>query len=107
MVHGASHDQRYFSSQVQAFQQDYRLLLIDLPGHGQSASSPGPYGFEEYAMSVLAAMDAAGVDETHYLASHTGAAVALPVLMSASAASLSRPQERQSMSTVSLCAKMG
>ena len=77
MVHGASHDQRYFSSQVQAFQQDYRLLLIDLPGHGQSASSPGPYGFEEYAMSVLAAMDAAGVDETHYLASHTGAAVAL------------------------------
>ena len=77
MVHGASHDQRYFSSQVQAFQQDYRLLLIDLPGHGQSASLPGPYGFEEYAVSVLAAMDAAGVDETHYLASHTGAAVAL------------------------------
>ncbi len=77
MVHGASHDQRYFSSQVQAFQQDYRLLLIDLPGHGQSASLPGPYGFEEYAVSVLAAMDAAGVDESHYLGSHTGAAVAL------------------------------
>ena len=77
MVHGASHDQRYFSSQVQAFQQDYRLLLIDLPGHGQSASLPGPYGFEEYAVSVLAAMDAAGVDETHYLASHTGSAAAL------------------------------
>lgn len=77
MVHGASHDQRYFSSQVQAFQQDYRLLLIDLPGHGQSSSLPGPYGFEEYAISILAAMDAAGVGETHYLASHTGAAAAL------------------------------
>ena len=77
MVHAASHDQRYFASHVQAFRQDYRLLLIDLPGHGQSTSLPGPYGFEEYAVGVLAAMDAAGVDETHYLASHTGAAAAL------------------------------
>ncbi|GMQ77290.1 MAG: hypothetical protein BMS9Abin01_2618 [Gammaproteobacteria bacterium] len=77
MVHAATHDQRFFSSQVQAFRSDYRLLLIDLPGHGQSASLPGPYGFEEYAASVLAAMDAAGVDQSHYLGSHTGAAVAL------------------------------
>jgi 3-oxoadipate enol-lactonase len=77
MVHAATHHQRFFSSQVQTFQSDYRLLLIDLPGHGKSASLPGPYGFEEYAVSVLAAMDAAGVDQTHYLGSHTGAAVAL------------------------------
>jgi len=77
LVHAATHDQRFFASQVQAFQSDYRLLLIDLPGHGQSASLPGPYGFEEYAVSVLAAMDAAGVDQSHYLGSHTGAAVAL------------------------------
>ena len=77
MVHAATHDQRYFSSQVQAFQQDFRLLLIDLPGHGHSAALPGPFGFEEYAVSVLAAMDANGVEESHYLGSHTGAAVGL------------------------------
>ena len=77
MVHAASHDQRFFASQVAAFQQDYRLLLVDLPGHGKSAALPGPYGFEEYALAVLTAMDAAGVDATHYLGSHTGAAVAL------------------------------
>lgn len=77
MVHAASHDQRYFAAQVQTFQRDYRLLLIDLPGHGQSAALPGPYGFEEYASAVLAAMDAAGVDATHYLGTHTGAAVGL------------------------------
>ncbi len=77
MVHAATHDQRYFWSQVQALQPDYRLLLIDLPGHGKSAGLPGPFGFEEYALSVLAAMDAAGVDTTHYLATHTGSAVGL------------------------------
>jgi len=77
MVHGATHNRRYFGSQVEAFQNDYRLLLIDLPGHGASAGLPGPYGFEEYADSVLAALDAAGVETTHYLGTHTGSAVAL------------------------------
>jgi pimeloyl-ACP methyl ester carboxylesterase len=77
MVHAASHDQRFFSAQINAFQQDYRLLLVDLPGHGKSAAMPGPYGFEEYATSVLAAMEAAGVEQTHYLGTHTGAAVGL------------------------------
>lgn len=77
MVHAASHDRRYFASQIQAFQDAFRLLLVDLPGHGKSASIPGPYGFEEYAASVRAAMDAAGIGETHYLGTHTGAAVGL------------------------------
>ena len=77
MVHAATHDRRYFSAQVRAFQKDYRLLLIDLPGHGKSAELPGPFGFEEYAASVLAAMDAAGVETTHYVGTHTGAAVGL------------------------------
>ena len=77
MVHAATHDQRFFSSQVQAFQGEFRLLLIDLPGHGQSGALPGPFGLEEYAASVLAAMDGAGVEQSHYLGSHTGAAIGL------------------------------
>jgi len=77
MVHAAALNRRIFSSQVQAFQDDFRILLIDLPGHGDSADLPGPYGFEEYADSVLAALDAAGVETTHYVGTHTGAAVGL------------------------------
>jgi pimeloyl-ACP methyl ester carboxylesterase len=77
MVHGATHNQHYFASQVRAFERDFRLLLIDLPGHGESADLPGPFGFEEYAASVLAAMDAAGVDDTHYLGTHTGSVAGL------------------------------
>jgi pimeloyl-ACP methyl ester carboxylesterase len=77
MVHGATHNQHYFSSQVRAFEKDFRLLLIDLPGHGQSADMPGPFGFEEYAASVLAAMDAAEVESSHYLATHSGSAAGL------------------------------
>jgi 3-oxoadipate enol-lactonase len=77
MVHGASQHSGIFSAQIQSFQQDYCLLLIDLPGHGKSASIPGPYGLEEYAASVLAAMDDADIEKTHFWGTHTGAGVGL------------------------------
>lgn len=77
MVHGATHNHGYFSAQARAFERDFRLLLVDLPGHGLSTDLPGPYGFAEYADSVLALMDATGIDATHYLGTHTGSACAL------------------------------
>lgn len=77
MVHGATHDHRYFDAQVRALEADFRILLVDLPGHGDSAGLPGPFGFEEHADAVLAGLDAAGIEATHYLGTHTGAAAAL------------------------------
>jgi 3-oxoadipate enol-lactonase len=72
-----SQNRRVFSAQVGAFQKDYRLLLIDLPGHGKSSAMSGPYGPEEYAAATLAAMDAANVERTHFWGTHTGAGVGL------------------------------
>lgn len=77
MVHGASQHSGLFSAQVEAFQPDYRLLLIDLPGHGRSSAMPGPYGLVGYARSVLAAIRAAGVERTHFWGTHTGAGIGL------------------------------
>jgi pimeloyl-ACP methyl ester carboxylesterase len=77
MVHGASQDRRLFSAQVTAFQDRARLLLIDLAGHGASSALPGPYGLEEYAAGVLAAMEGAGIEAAHFWGSHTGAGVGL------------------------------
>jgi pimeloyl-ACP methyl ester carboxylesterase len=77
MVHGASQHSAVFSAQIHFFQQHYHLLLIDLPGHGKSSSMPGPFGLHEYAASILAAMDDAGVIETHYWGTHTGTGAGL------------------------------
>lgn len=77
MVHGASQHSGLFSAQVEALQADYRLLLVDLPGHGRSTTVPGPYGLAEYARGVLAAIRAAEVERTHFWGTHTGAGVGL------------------------------
>lgn len=77
LVHGMAQDRRVFSAQVAAFRESHRLLLVDLPGHGLSSELPGPYGLEEYAGGVGAALAEAGVERTHYWGTHTGAGVGL------------------------------
>ncbi len=77
MVHGMSQDRRVFSAQVDAFKDRYRILLIDLPGHGLSADLPGPFGHLELAAEVAGAIDHAGVSRCIYWGTHTGTSLGL------------------------------
>lgn len=77
LVHGATQHSGVFSAQVEAFRESHRLLLVDLPGHGRSSNVAGPYGLAEYARSVMAAIDDAGVDRLHFWGTHTGAGIGL------------------------------
>lgn len=86
MVHGMSQDHRVFSSQVEAFRKRFRILLIDLPGHGLSSAVDGPFGHLEFAEHVRESIRAAKIDHCHYWGTHTGATVGL--LIAAQAPSL-------------------
>ena len=77
LLHGASQHSGLFSAQVEAFRADYRLLLIDLPGHGKSSNLPGAYGLAEYARGVRHAIQSAGAVRVHFWGTHTGAGVGL------------------------------
>lgn len=77
MVHGATQHSGVFDRQVADFRDRYRLLLVDLPGHGGSTHVPGPYGQAEYTDAVLAVLDHVGVDAMHFWGTHTGAAIGL------------------------------
>ena len=77
MVHGMSQDRRVFGAQADAFRTDYRIQLIDLPGHGLSEDMPGPFGHLELMGAVLGAMDDAGIARCHYWATHTGTSLGL------------------------------
>ena len=81
LVHGATQSRRLFDAQVADFRAHYRLLLVDLAGHGEAALVPGPFGPLEYTAGVLEAMDAAGVRQTHYWGTHTGTQVGLLIAL--------------------------
>ena len=77
MVHGMSQDHRVFSAQVEAFKARYRILLVDLPGHGQASGVPGPFGHRELAAHVAGVLDQVGIARCHYWGTHTGTALGL------------------------------
>ncbi len=77
MVHGYTHNHAYFSRQIPSFKDAYRLFLVDLRGHGGSASIPGPFGAEEYADDILTVLDKTGIGTINYWGTHTGSAIGL------------------------------
>ncbi len=53
----------FWREQVPALAVKARLVLVDLPGHGQSGKLPAAYSMDYFASAVLAVMRAARVDK--------------------------------------------
>src|SRR5258707_14196641 len=49
LVHGFAEDSRVWDSQIAALTNNYQLVIPDLPGSGQSPTSPGTMTLEELA----------------------------------------------------------
>jgi 3-oxoadipate enol-lactonase len=62
LLHGATMDHRLFNDQVSALLPEYRVLVWDAPGHGDSQPSGVDVSLELYAEDVLVIVDALGVD---------------------------------------------
>lgn len=77
LLHGFSQSLRIWEPQVARLNHAFKLLRIDLRGHGHSSAPSGGYGPVEYAADVLGALDALGIGATHFWGTHTGAGVGL------------------------------
>jgi sigma-B regulation protein RsbQ len=51
-VHGAFIDMNYWSAQIDYFKTHYRVITIDLPGHGQSGKNRATWNIEEYGKDI-------------------------------------------------------
>lgn len=74
-VHGITANHRSFSPL--AVRVDGPLLAVDLRGRGGSRALPGPYGLEQHAEDVAAAMAAAGIERAIVVGHSMGAYVAV------------------------------
>lgn len=69
-VHCWAGDMRFWKDQVPAFSGKLRLVLLDLPGHGQSDKPQREYTPEYFAQAVEAVLNEAGVEKA-VLAGHS------------------------------------
>jgi pimeloyl-ACP methyl ester carboxylesterase len=80
LIHGNSSSSRVFSHQLDGrLGQRFRLIAVDLPGHGASddATDPSAYSLPGHARAVLAALEALGIDQAHFVGWSLGGHVAL------------------------------
>ncbi len=76
-LHFGSGNLAMWEGVVPLFQDHYRLLLIDLRGHGKSDKPPTGYHIDEMAADVLEVMDRLQVRNAHLVGSSLGAETAL------------------------------
>ncbi len=80
LIHGNSSSSRVFSRQLDGpLGQRFRLIAVDLPGHGASddASDPSAYSLPGHARAVHAAVDGLGLGRAHFVGWSLGGHVAL------------------------------
>lgn len=74
---GGSIDSFWPVAQQLAKLERYTVYVLDLPGFGESAGPPEPWGVPEYAEFVLAYLDALGLNRVHLLGHSFGGRISL------------------------------
>ncbi len=75
LVHGWCCHLGFWHAQVPLLADRARLILIDLPGHGQSGKPEAGYSMDFFAKAVLAVLSDAKVDKAGFIGHSMGAAV--------------------------------
>jgi pimeloyl-ACP methyl ester carboxylesterase len=76
LIHGWTCDSSYWSANVPDLAKHYRVLAVDLPGHGQSDPAPG-YSMDSFADAVSAAMNAEHIGKAALVGHSMGGAILL------------------------------
>lgn len=79
MLHGYLETHQVFESIVPAFERTYKLILPDLPGHGQSSFTHEKLSMREMADAVIFLMNHYGIETAALLGHSMGGYVALEI----------------------------
>ncbi len=75
LVPGLGGNGSFWARQVEAFKDDFRVIIHDHRGAGQSTHSPIAYSVDQMAADVLRLMDALDIDRAHFVGHSTGGAI--------------------------------
>jgi 3-oxoadipate enol-lactonase len=76
-VHGLGSSTEDWSAQIEAFRDEYRVIVVDLRGHGRSEKEPGPRTVQSLADDVAALLRALEAVPAHVVGVSLGGMVSL------------------------------
>src|SRR5690348_1221505 len=76
LVHSLGTSLHVWDGQLPALSRSFRVIRLDLRGHGLSGVTPGPYRIEGMARDCLGVMDALGLGQAHIAGLSIGGMIA-------------------------------
>ncbi len=83
-IHGLGSSARDWEFQVTEFSKSYKVITLDLRGHGQSDKPAGPYSMSMFAADTVGLLKALGIDSPHVVGLSLGGGVAFQMAVDAS-----------------------
>jgi len=83
MLHSIGTALQVFDPQAEALRQQYRVIRMDLRGHGSSGVTDGDYSMALHAQDALVLLDALGIRQAHVLGMSIGGRIALEMAVMA------------------------
>ena len=77
MIHGGAVDGRFFEHNVPALAERFRVITVDLWGHGRSPDRDGPFSLDSFAQDVAEVIERVADGRAHVFGHSIGATVAL------------------------------
>ncbi len=75
-IHGLGSSTRDWEFQVPEFAKSYRVVTLDLRGHGQSGKPAGPYSLRLFAEDTARLLQSLGIESAHVVGLSLGGGVA-------------------------------
>ena len=76
LLHAIATSSALWDAQIEVLAEHFRVIALDLPGHGGSAVLPSAGSIEDYAGAVLATLDAMGVERFGLVGLSFGSSIA-------------------------------
>lgn len=77
LIHGGLSDRSFWNGQLGTLSDRFRVIALDLAGHGESGHNRQQWGLAEFAHDVLAVIDREGVQDAILVGNSLGGSVAI------------------------------
>src|SRR5690349_1055763 len=81
LIHGGAVDSRFFKDNIPALTDAFRVIAVDLWGHGRSPDRDGPFSLASFSDDVAAVIEQVAGGRAHVLGHSIGSVVALDLAM--------------------------
>ncbi len=81
LIHGLGSSSRDWELQLPAFQEHFRVIALDLRGHGRSGKPPGPYSMVQFARDTACLLKGVDAVPSHVVGISLGGMVAFQLIL--------------------------